>query len=162
MPIKSSPHLGYPLPPQYERKTTSAIIVHCSATPEDADIGAKEIDRWHRARGFSKIGYHYVIRRDGTLEHGRPVAEVGAHCKEDGMNRVSIGICLVGGVDADDIAKAEDNYTDAQMDTLKQLITLAKQMYPTIKDVLGHRDVPGVTKACPCFNVRDWVSKMKI
>ena len=80
-----------------DRKRTDFIAVHCSATRPSMDVGVKEIDQWHRARGFSGgVGYHYVIRRDGTLEHGRAEAAVGAHV--EGYNHNSVGVCLGGGV----------------------------------------------------------------
>jgi N-acetylmuramoyl-L-alanine amidase len=71
------------------------IVIHCAYTSPKMDIGVKEIDEWHRARGWNQIGYHYVVRRDGTVEHGRSVKTVGAHVK--GFNAKSIGVCLVGG-----------------------------------------------------------------
>ena len=73
------------------------IIIHCSATRAGQDFTAADIDRWHRARGFRSIGYHFVIRLDGTIEPGRDVSLDGAHCT--GWNRRSIGICYVGGLD---------------------------------------------------------------
>lgn len=134
-----------------------AIVVHCSASPEDKDIGAAEINEWHIARGFRKIGYHYVIRRDGTVELGRPEAEVGAHCADGGMNSKTIGVCLVGGTDADNPQRAENNFTPEQFKSLRELIQWIKEFNPLIKDVFGHRDVPGVKKECPCFDVRQWL-----
>ena len=134
------------------------IVVHCSATPANMDIGAAEIDKWHRERGFSKIGYHYVIRRNGTVEKGRDVSEVGAHVA--GHNTNSIGVCLVGGVDANNKSKADFNYTYAQMEALDVLLgdllggILDPKYSPNVK-IVGHRDLdPG--KACPCFDVRRW------
>lgn len=76
------------------RKITE-LILHCSATPEGKDFSTTDIDRWHKARGFKMIGYHYVIRLDGTIEQGRPLEMTGAHCK--GHNAHSIGICYIGG-----------------------------------------------------------------
>ena len=75
------------------RKKTDYIFIHCSATKPSMDTDAKEIDRWHRARGFLKIGYHFVIKRDGTKEIGRELMESGAHVKS--YNHKSIGICLM-------------------------------------------------------------------
>ena len=75
------------------------IIIHCSATPEGREVNAETIDRWHRERGFSMIGYHYVIGLNGQIEEGRPEKMVGAHCK--GHNGESIGICYIGGMDKD-------------------------------------------------------------
>ena len=76
-----------------------AIIIHCSATRAEQDITAADIESWHRARGFWTIGYHYVIRLDGTIEPGRDVTLDGAHCM--GWNKRAIGICYVGGLDKD-------------------------------------------------------------
>jgi hypothetical protein len=81
------------------------LVVHCAATRPDQDIGVAEIDAEHRAQGWDCIGYHYVIRRSGILEKGRPDSQVGAHVK--GHNAFSLGICLVGGVDAHDVAEKQ-------------------------------------------------------
>ena len=75
------------------------IILHCTATREGKAFTAADIDRWHRARGWNGIGYHYVVRLDGTVEHGRPEAQIGAHCV--GVNATSIGVCYVGGLAAE-------------------------------------------------------------
>jgi N-acetylmuramoyl-L-alanine amidase len=143
------------------------IAIHCSATPPSTDVGVVEIDRWHRTKGFLKIGYHYVIRRNGRVETGRQLTEMGAHVA--GFNHESIGICLVGGVrqekDADgkdDVdgpnwdLKPENNFTPHQWAALAVLVKQL-QAYAPNAVVQGHRDFPGVTKACPCFSVRDWL-----
>ena len=80
-------------------RTITLIIIHCSAVRPNQTSSAKEIDLWHRKRGWSGIGYHYVVRRDGTIETGRPEAKVGAHCLNH--NKYSIGVCYEGGLDAD-------------------------------------------------------------
>ncbi|WP_142850901.1 N-acetylmuramoyl-L-alanine amidase [Telmatospirillum sp. J64-1] len=129
------------------------LVVHCSATPEGRDVSAKDIDRWHRGQGFRKIGYHYVIRLDGTIEKGRDEAEVGAHVQ--GHNANSIGICLIGGVSADDPKIAKDTYTPEQWTSLETLLRDLLTRYPHA-EILGHRDFPGVAKACPCFDVKSW------
>lgn len=147
-------------------KDARYIVIHCSATPPDMDIGLAEIDRWHRAKGYFKVGYHLIIRRDGTVEAGRSIDEPGAHAA--GYNSVSIGICLVGGVarvpDADGKTDAdgprwdlvpENNFTPEQFAALKALVGGLKRQHPKA-EVLGHRDLPGVKKACPSFSVRDW------
>lgn len=134
-----------------KRKSTDWLVVHCAATRPSQDIGAKEIFGWHRKQGFIAIGYHYVIRRDGTLETGRPDDVVGAHAV--GANHNGIGICLVGGVD--EKLQPEDNFTPAQFITLKELLSTLKAKYPTAK-VIGHRDVPGTKKACPSFDAKAW------
>ncbi len=137
-----------------KRKETKYIAVHCAATPAGMDIGVKEIDRWHRTKGFLKIGYHFVVRRGGQLEIGRDEDEIGAHVQ--GYNAVSIGVCLVGGVDADDVSKAENNFTEEQFSTLRTLLERLQIQYPDA-EVLGHRDFPDVAKACPSFDVRAWL-----
>lgn len=127
------------------------IVVHCSATKAGQDIGAKEIDSWHRTRGFLKIGYHFVIRLDGKFEVGRYEDEVGAHA--EGFNSSSIAVCLVGGLDAN--GKPENNFNHEQMETLRRIVFALKDLHPNA-EVLGHRDLPGVKKDCPCFDVRAW------
>lgn len=130
------------------------LVVHCSATQPKADIGVAEIDKMHRERGFNGIGYHFVIRRDGTVEKGRPEDQIGAHV--EGHNSESIGICLVGGINKE--GKAEDNFTLDQYASLAALLMSLASTY-TEATVLGHRDFPGVKKDCPCFDVRKWVQE---
>ena len=138
-----------------DRSKTDYIAIHCSATSEKQNFGAADIDKWHRSKGWACIGYHYVIKRDGTLEEGRKETQIGAHVAD--WNAVSLGICLIGGIDADDHTKAEDNYTDAQWETLKKLLKELKVRYPKAK-IQGHRDFPKVAKACPCFDVKTWLA----
>lgn len=130
------------------------IAIHCAATPPKADIGRAEIDAMHKERGWSGIGYHYVIRRDGTEEIGRLLEQVGAHAK--GHNENSVGICLVGGVD--EKGNPDFNFTHIQMTVLSKRVNILKAEHP-IEDVCGHRDLPDVKKACPCFDVRSWFRK---
>lgn len=130
------------------------IAVHCSATPPDIDIGAHEIRGWHQVNnGWADIGYHYVIRRNGVIEHGRSLDYQGAHVQ--GHNHESIGICLVGGVKTGTAPDA--NFTAAQYASLETLLALLLPRYPGAV-VRGHRDFPGVTKACPSFDVQAWWS----
>lgn len=131
------------------------IIVHCSATKPSMDIGAAEIRQWHLAKGWDDIGYNFVICRNGELEPGRDLdgdgdvlEEIGAHAA--GFNAHSIGICLVGGMDEQ--GNDACNFTFEQYVTLHRLVEGLKGGYG-IDDVRGHRDLPGVTKACPCFDV---------
>ena len=124
------------------------IIVHCSATKPSMDIGASEIRKWHKAKGWSDIGYHYVIRRDGRVEDGRPVVTPGAHVK--GHNADSIGICLVGGVDKK--GKPDANFSIDQYQELETLVFRLRVKYGQMP-VSGHRDFTN-KKACPCFNVK--------
>lgn len=137
------------------RKNTNWIVIHCSATRGVQDIGAADIDRWHKAQGWTRIGYHYVIRRNGKVEPGRPQDEMGSHVK--GHNHDSVGICLVGGID-DRTWKPADNFTPAQWASLKALVARLVKAYPSAR-VLGHRDFPGVAKACPSFAARPWARK---
>ena len=132
----------------------SEIIVHCSATAELRDFGAKDIDLWHKAQGWDCIGYHYVVRIDGTIEEGRPVERIGAHCK--GHNAYSIGVCYVGGLTADG-KTPKDTRTAAQKAALLSLIRRLKSNYPGAK-VYGHMDF--AKKACPCFEAREEYSEI--
>ena len=131
------------------RKQTTHIIIHCSATPPSMDIGAREIDKWHRQRGFLKIGYHFVIRRSGEIEFGRKVDEPGAHCKY--QNGTSVGICLVGGV-KEDKKTPEENFTEDQWWALKKVISDLRRRYPHAQ-IAGHNEFDK-GKACPSFNVQ--------
>lgn len=134
-----------------KRKSTKFLVVHAADTYASMDIGREEIDQWHRARGFSSCGYHYVIRRDSSLEHAREMYSIGAHVK--GYNHNSIGICMVGGKATD--GGPEDNFTIGQYETLYALLVQLEWLFPEAQ-VLGHRNFPRVNKACPCFNVREW------
>ena len=71
------------------------IIIHCTATPEGREFSIDDIRRWHRARGFADVGYHFVIHLDGSVSTGRPLTQAGAHCA--GHNNNSIGVAYVGG-----------------------------------------------------------------
>lgn len=136
------------------RSKTDTIVIHCSATKPDMDIGARDITAWHLKRGFSTIGYHYVIRRDGTVESGRPIDAVGAHV--EGHNLHSVGICMVGGLGKD--GKPAPEYTPAQWTELKRLVLKILERFPGCK-IVGHRDLPGVAKACPSFDVAHWIKE---
>lgn len=124
------------------------IIIHCSATPEGKDFTVADITRWHKARGFRTIGYHFVIYRDGSIHSGRPIEEIGAHCV--GHNKYSIGICYIGGCAADG-RTPKDTRTPEQKKALLVLLERLKTKYPDTT-VHGHREF--VAKACPSFNVK--------
>lgn len=136
-------------------RAINLIIVHCSATPPNMNIGANEIRKWHMDKGDRDIGYHYVIRRNGEIEHGRDEAVAGAHCK--GHNANSIGICLVGGVDRN--MKPENNFTEAQFETLERWLRALKADYVKAA-VHGHNEFS--TKACPSFDVQAWCKARKV
>lgn len=141
----------------------NALVVHCSATPAGRDIGRREIDGWHRAKGWAGIGYHYVIRLDGTVEKGRDESVAGAHVQ--GHNARSIGICVVGGIGPD--GKAKDTVTAQQHVALAELLVQLRARYPATR-ICGHRDLSpdrdgdGVVerhewlKDCPSFDVAAW------
>lgn len=138
-----------------KRGETDWLIVHCSATKPSQNVDAKEIDRWHRRNGWLSIGYHYVIRRDGVIEKGRPDDVIGAHTQ--GHNSNSVGICLVGGIN--DKGEAEANFTAEQYGQLKTLLDVLERKYPDAI-VSGHRDFTP-HKECPSFDVRSWWKQQK-
>lgn len=125
------------------------IIVHCTATPEGRDVTVREVTRWHRARGFRTIGYHYLVGLDGVVYAGRPLEEVGAHCK--GENAHSIGICYVGGLERDSL-RPKDTRTPAQKRALRALVADLRGRFPGAT-VHGHREF--APKACPCFDIKE-------
>jgi N-acetylmuramoyl-L-alanine amidase len=127
------------------------LVVHCSATPEGKAFTVKDIDQWHRARGFKGIGYNYVIYLDGTIHEGRDVNLIPAHV--EGHNKDSIGICYIGGCEAHS-QLPKDTRTPQQKAALLELLKALKKLYPNAQ-ILGHRDFAGVNKACPCFNAKD-------
>lgn len=144
------------------------IVIHCAATKETSNVSVEQIDAAHKVRGFKRpiqseelkyIGYHYYIRRDGTVNFGRQETEQGAHCY--GCNSHSIGICYEGGLDRN--GKAKDTRTQAQKASLLELLESICHRLP-IKKIIGHRDTSpdkngnGVIdpferiKECPCFD----------
>ena len=126
------------------RKIT-LLIIHCSAVKPNQTSSAAQIDEWHRARGYPNgIGYHYVIRRDGSIEKGRPESMMGAHVKDH--NRHSIGICYEGGLNAE--GNPEDTRTPEQKATLRALLEELHKSYPRAL-IVGHNTF--ANKACPCF-----------
>jgi N-acetylmuramoyl-L-alanine amidase len=123
------------------------IIIHCSATPEGKAFYAKDIDKWHKARGWKGIGYHYVIDLDGKIEKGRSEDQIGSHCV--GHNKNSIGICYIGGLDKD--GNPKDTRTKEQKEALWNLLRQLLCKYPKAT-IHGHNEFS--TKACPCFDVQ--------
>ena len=138
-----------------------AIVLHCSATRAGQDIGKKEITQMHLQRGFSKIGYNFVVRLDGTIEVGRSLTIDGAHCNSKGFsgvsyNKHSIGVCYVGGLDKS--GKAADTRTDAQKEALRELH----------RDTSPDLDGDGIVepnewiKMCPCFDAKKEYSDLLV
>lgn len=123
------------------------LWVHCAATPEGRDYTVEDIRQWHKARGFTDVGYHYIIYRDGRVMLGRPVGQIGAHV--EGHNTGSIGICYIGGVSADG-RTARDTRTPAQRASMLWLTSQLVARHK-IRRVRGHNEV--AAKACPSFEV---------
>lgn len=130
------------------KRSINLIVVHCTATEEGKDYSVAEIRRWHLKRGFSDIGYHYLIGIDGKVHEGRNVNISGAHTA--GYNAHSIGVCYVGGLDKNH--KAKDTRTPAQKASLLRLLTDLKKIYPKAT-IHGHREY--ANKACPCFDAKN-------
>lgn len=121
------------------------IIVHCTATPRGRRVTVDDIDLWHRRRGFNCIGYHYLVGIDGEIATGRDETQVGAHCK--GHNARSIGVCYVGGCEAD--MTPADTRTPPQRESLLRLLGELKCRYPGAS-IHSHSDF--AAKACPSFD----------
>lgn len=128
------------------KRTIKELIVHCSATPEGKDYSVDTIRQWHLQRGFSDIGYHYVIYRDGSIHIGRDESIIGVHCT--GHNTNSIGVCYIGGC-ASDGKTPKDTRTTKQKQSLVKLLKELKTKYPQAS-IHGHRDFS--SKACPSFD----------
>lgn len=131
------------------------IAIHCSATKLSQDVSIERIKKWHLKRGWSDVGYHYYIRKDGTLELGRDRdndgniwEEIGAHVRN--FNSKSIGICYEGGLDEN--GEPKDTRTKEQKLVMSALLKLISSQFKGVK-INGHRDFPNVTKSCPCFDV---------
>jgi len=135
------------------RQETKYIVIHCSQTRPSQKIGAKEIDRWHRERGWLKIGYGTVIKRDGTIEQGRQDDDVQATVK--GYNHTAFGLCLVGGANEDNWKQPEDNFSAEQWESLKTELTRLVKKYPDAR-IVGHYDLDK-NKTCPNFDVQDYL-----
>ena len=133
---------------QYQNyRRIDLIVIHCSATRCNRPFALEAVIACHKARGFATIGYHYYVTRDGVVHAGRPLYQEGAHAT--GYNRRSIGVCYEGGLDAE--GYPADTRTPAQKETLRKLLLRLKTDYPNAR-MVGHRDLPDVKKACPCFD----------
>ncbi|GIM49402.1 N-acetylmuramoyl-L-alanine amidase [Capnocytophaga stomatis] len=133
------------------KRSIKFLVIHCTATPEGREHSVADIDRWHKQRGFTEIGYNYVIQLDGTIQTGRDVDKTPAHV--EGFNKESIGITYVGGVDKSTF-RPKDTRTEAQKKALTLLLKELRKLYPTAQ-ILGHRDFPNVKKACPSFEAKN-------
>lgn len=128
------------------KRIITEIIVHCTATPEGREVSVEEIRQWHKQRGFSDVGYHYIVHLHGEVELGRDVDIIGAHCT--GHNTHSIGVCYVGGMDRQN-KSPKDTRTLTQKAALLKLLEDLKRLYPQAS-IYGHRDF--ARKACPSFD----------
>lgn len=141
------------------RRRIDAIVIHCTASKPDKDLTVSDVRRMHKANGWSDIGYHYLIRMDGTIENGRDVDIMGAHVS--GHNAHTIGVCYVGGLDAN--GNPRDTRTENQKNAMLNLLMMLKAAYPNAI-IKGHRDYSpdkngnGIVepqewiKSCPCFD----------
>lgn len=127
------------------REATTKIVIHHTGNPVDDDLSAEQIHASHQAQGWAGIGYHFIVRKDGTVELGRPDWTVGAHA--EGFNYTSIGVHVCGNFNA-----AEP--TKAQLDALPMLLADICEAYGLIASdsvVMGHRDL--MATACPGDNL---------
>ena len=134
------------------------LVLHCSATRCYQDYSVEQLIRDHKARGFYNIGYHFYIRKDGTMTQHRKLLEVGAHARP--YNRCSIGICYEGGLD--EHGKPYNTMTAEQETRLVDLFRNLKILFPKAK-IVGHRDLPGTTpKECPCLDAGSWAVRHRL
>ena len=133
------------------KRTIREIIVHCTATPEGRNYTVEQCRADHKKQGWSDIGYHYLIYRDGSIHTGRDVDLIGAHCAAGGHNTYSIGVAYVGGV-AKDGKTAKDTRTLQQKAALLNLLTDLRRQYPQAK-IYGHHDFEK-KKDCPSFDAK--------
>tara|TARA_B100000242_G_C42821578_1_gene381802 strand:- start:61 stop:465 length:405 start_codon:yes stop_codon:yes gene_type:complete len=125
------------------------LIVHCSDTDNNKDLGASDIHQLHLEFGWNGIGYHKIIKRSGKVENGRPEYWVGAHVK--GKNEISLGVCMIG----------KDSFTKKQFNSLEQVLKKWKIKYPDAK-IVGHKDTGKTNKTCPNFDVITWCKKKSL
>ena len=138
-----------------QRNKTDSIVIHCSQTPKSMDIGVDKIREWHvDDRGWDDVGYHWIIKRDGTTEAARPEDMSGAHAPKS--NHRSVAICLIGG-SQDDGTGWENNFTEEQFKSLKDKVEDIQGRYE-IQYIIGHNEIDD-RKECPAFDVSEWVDK---
>lgn len=135
------------------------LVLHCSATRRNQDYSVEQLRKDHKKRGFRDVGYHFYVRKDGTLTQHRMLMEVGAHARP--YNRCSIGICYEGGLDEQ--GKPCNTLTAAQDARISDLLTVLHHLFPKA-EIVGHRDLPGTTpKDCPCFDAHSlfgWIERL--
>ena len=136
-----------------KREITDTIVIHCTQTPPNMDVDVEKVTQWHKERGFDTIGYHYLIKRDGTLQVGRDEDVVGAHAVA--VNGTSIGVALAGG--GTPSMRWENNFAPVHFQTLKSILMKLKDKYD-IQKIVGHYQVDD-GKECPSFDVPGWLEK---
>ncbi len=119
------------------------IVIHCSDTPDDRPVTTEDIHQWHLERGWSGIGYHRIIQRNGIIDYGRPNYWSGAHVK--GYNSESLGVCLIG----------RNKFEELQFRALKILLRSFTISYPNAR-IVGHCELDD-SKTCPNFDVQSWL-----
>lgn len=134
------------------------IVVHCSATRCNRRYTLEQLRHDHVVvNHWRDIGYHFYITLDGIVHPCRPVERMGAHAR--GYNGHSIGICYEGGLNENGCIT--DTRTPEQKEAMRRLIIDLHRRFPSIRTVLGHRDLPGVQKSCPSFNAWQLQSLLK-
>lgn len=137
-------------------RALSEIILHCTATPEGKHFTVDDVRSWHKQRGFSDVGYHFLVYPDGRIMLGRPLGQIGSHVS--GKNTGTIGIAYFGGITADNKAP-KDTRTAEQKASMLWLVAELKKKYPSIRKITGHNQY--ANKACPCFSVpNDAIGKL--
>jgi N-acetyl-anhydromuramyl-L-alanine amidase AmpD len=130
------------------------LTIHCAATPEGRDVSPQQIEAWDKAK-FGQKSYHWIVALDGSMHKSLFDGQLGAHVGKH--NTGNIGVCYIGGVDAH--GNPKDTRTEAQKKSLLTLVRTYRSRYPGIK-ILGHRDWPNVHKACPSFDVDEWLTEV--
>jgi N-acetylmuramoyl-L-alanine amidase len=130
------------------KRSIDKIFIHCSATPEGREHDVEDIRLWHTSKGWRDVGYHYVVKLDGTVEEGRSINLDGAHAR--GHNEGSIAVCYIGGLTKSG-KTPKDTRTQAQIDSLHELLTNLSNVYPKAT-LHGHNEF--ANKACPSFDVQ--------
>ena len=125
------------------------LVVHCADTPDDENLTALDLHKMHLGFGWDGVGYHRIINRDGTIEHGRPDYWIGAHVYEH--NHESLGVCLIG----------RSQFTDAQMQALDDVLRAWKARHPKA-EIRGHCDFDNTKKTCPNFDAGAWAQSRGI
>lgn len=132
------------------KRNINLIVLHCYGTKEGQNFTVKDVDKWHKQRGWKKIGYHYVIDLDGTIHKGRDESEIGAHAT--GYNAYSLGISYCGGCDKN--GKAKDTRTKEQKESMLKLVhDLLKKYNLTLENVKCHNQLCKNGKQCPSFSI---------